>query len=181
MRYITLFEIDLGLTPFFILLIPISIIIVAIVSMRVIKLYGFKHPLDSIHLSPIIKSSNYVRFISFLSAGFGVIVLITILIKLPSKIIERKMILSAIESGEIKTIEGRICDLKTTSDLQGDFESFNIDGVDFKYSANDDSYGYHRTSNQDGLIKQNDQLIRISYCNSDGGKIILKIEAIENY
>ena len=181
MGYKVLYEIEFGNLQLQVIMIPIVLIFLGLIGARIIKKYGFSVPRWFPKFYSQTFLNNYTRFLSMLVALFGVIVLVVLLIKIPMTLFERKELKDAIASRNVMTVEGKIYNFSPAIDGERDTESFLIDGVKFKYSDYDDSYGYHKTSKQNGVIKGDGQYLRITYCSLKGKKIILKIEKIINY
>jgi hypothetical protein len=181
MNYKVIYELELGTIQYQILIIPIAIIFFGLLWARLIKKYGFKSPLEFLGIKPLINPVLANRLGGKIIAGFGFIVLVALLIKIPIEIIDKKEIKNALTNGEIRVIEGKINNYYSSDKTHSDFESWEIDGIEFKNSDYDDSYGYHQSSKLNEIIKGNNQYLRISYYNLKDENIILKIEELIDY
>jgi len=181
MDYKTLYEIDFGNYQFQLILIPIVIIFIGIISARLIKRNGFSLPswIPRFYSQGFL--NNYTRFFSILVTLFGFIFLIVFLIKIPISIIDKNEIKNAIEDGNVMIVKGKVTGYSPVSDSNVDSEKFSINNVNFEYSENEDTYGYHTTTNQNKIIKENGQDLKITYYRFKGKNIILKIEELINY
>lgn len=70
--------------------------------------------------------------------------------------------------GEYSTIEGYVSNYQeNVDDYRGDDESFEIKGVKFAYRDMSTRMGYHRTQKQGGVIKGDNQYLKIYYVYSE--------------
>ena len=181
MNYKVIYELELGAIQYQLLIIPISIIFFGFLLARLIKKFGFKTPLEFVGIKPLISSDLRGRFIAYLITGFGFIVLIVLLIKIPIAIIEKKEIKNAIANGQIQVVEGKVEYYYPLDINNSTSESWEIGGVVFNYSDYNKFYGYHATSKLSEVLNGNNQYMRISYYKLKGENLILKIEELINY
>lgn len=181
MDFEVLYKLDFGSFQWQVLLIPISLIILGIYAIRLIKRYGFKHPMQVLGFFPDLNFSMFGKFFAFLFAFFGFIILIGLLVRIPIDLIERIKVKDKIENNDFKITEGRVEHFSSSSGLGNEYESFEINGVLFSFSNSEDFYGYSKTSTKGGIINSNGQYFRISYYYMDGRNIIFKIEGVKNH
>ncbi len=76
--------------------------------------------------------------------------------------------------GAYKTVEGRVRNVRV---LYGkhDMQYFSVNGVNFKITENTGSGGFNRTIIKGGPLREN-VYVRLSYIESYGDKIILRVE-----
>ena len=104
------------------------------------------------------------------------IIFLVFLVKIPSILNEERELKSMIENKTYSKVEGKIEDFKPARKSPNHFESFSVKGVHFRYSDYVIIDGFHKTSNSNGPIKGNGQMVRIGYTNIDGQNVILKLE-----
>lgn len=78
------------------------------------------------------------------------------------------------QNKEFKVVEGVVQNYK---EIDYKTESFEVDGVKFKYEAFFIFFGYKKTKFYGGLI-DNDKYVKIAYINKNDMNIILKLEMI---
>lgn len=99
-----------------------------------------------------------------------------------------KLIVNAINNDQILYVSGEVTDFHTPELKFGnhEFESFKINGIEFKYSEYE-SYGYSTISKQNGVIYQNGQKLKIGYYeeydyvdkNEPSRRVIVSIEILD--
>ncbi len=82
------------------------------------------------------------------------------------------------DNKKYKIVEGRVSNYHPMQKGgHGDRESFNVNGIDFKFSDFDYTFGYNNATSKGGAIKEN-LFVRIYYFNNsdEDGNVILRLE-----
>lgn len=143
-----------------------------ITAFAIIITFLYKRNAKSINstINQILLSFLYIFII------FSSIISIISISKIPGIISNEKQLKEVLKSKNYSIIEGKINNYKLDEVNGQYFESFSINDVRFKYSDDLIFYGYHQTSKNGGLIKENGQYIRISYIVLNQENLILRIE-----
>ncbi|MBI35650.1 MAG: hypothetical protein CMP67_09860 [Flavobacteriales bacterium] len=96
-----------------------------------------------------------------------------------SQYVGYKKIVSKIEEGKVKVVEGEISNYKPI-DLtnHGSFESFTINEAKFAYSDYHRISGYHHACANGGVICNNGQEVKLTYYKEDNLNFIVRIEIL---
>ncbi|MCE4563172.1 hypothetical protein INQ51_02510 [Maribellus sp. CM-23] len=117
-----------------------------------------------------------ILFFGWILGIISSIIVVVFLMKIPSIVERERNLKSMIENKAYTKIEGKVEDFNPAQKSQNHFESFSVKGVHFRYSDYLIIDGFHKTSNNNGPIKENGQMVRIGYTNIDGENVILKLE-----
>jgi hypothetical protein len=109
----------------------------------------------------------------FIFSGFGLIIS---LLTIPSSISSQQKTKEILENKEYKTVEGKIENFNPMPYGGHAVESFTVNGVYFEYSDYILMDAFNNTASHGGPIKNNGQLVRLSYITIDEENRILKIE-----
>ncbi len=181
MKYDVLYEVEFGTLNWTIILIPLCLILIGLYAIKMIKKYGYEQPMQ---MYGVLSGTNYVwvaKFFSFTLTLFGFISLIGTLVMIPSKIIERKNIERIIHTQSFNMVEGYVENFLPSDSLKRNDESFEINGVRFRYSETDDFYGYSKIASNGGIINSNGEYYKLSYYIKRDNNIIIRIEGLRNH
>jgi len=109
----------------------------------------------------------------FIFSAFGLLIS---LLTIPSSISSQQKTKEIFENKEYKTVEGKIENFKPMPYEGHAVESFTVNGVYFEYSDYILWDAFNNTASHGGPIKNNGQLVRLSYITVDEENRILKIE-----
>ncbi|MFN5071490.1 MAG: hypothetical protein ACK5R0_03590 [Bacteroidota bacterium] len=112
----------------------------------------------------------------FVFSGFGLIIS---LLTIPSSISSQQKTKEIFETKEYKIVEGEIENFNPMPYEGHAVESFTVKGVYFEYSDYILWDAFNNTASHGGPIKNNGQLVRLSYITVDEENRILKIELKE--
>ena len=87
-------------------------------------------------------------------------------------ILEYQNVYLPYKDSAFQTIEGEVSVYKTDSVV----ESFEINGVEFKYTEKDMMLGYNKIKEKGGVILGDGQYIRIGYIQHTGRNVIVSID-----
>ena len=87
-------------------------------------------------------------------------------------ILEYQNVYLPYKDNAFQTIEGEVSVYKTDSVV----ESFEINGVEFKYTEKDMMLGYNKIKENGGVILGDGQYIRIGYIQYTGRNVIVSID-----
>lgn len=126
--------------------------------------------------------SVFRQIVLFFGWSFGMIasiMLIVFLIGIPSKLKTERDLKKMIENESFLRVEGVVESFESPNDNHH-FESFSVDGIEFKYSDYIAIEGFHKTSKNNGPIKGNGQKVRIGYTIKDNENRIIKLEILKD-
>ena len=109
----------------------------------------------------------------FIFSGIGLVIS---LLTIPSSIASQQRTKEIFENKEYKTVEGEIENFNPMPYGGHAVESFTVNGVYFEYSDYILWDAFNNTASHGGPIKNNGQLVRLSYITVDEENRILKIE-----
>jgi hypothetical protein len=109
----------------------------------------------------------------FIFSAFGLLIS---LLTIPSSISSQQKTKEIFENKEYKTVEGKIENFNPMPYGGHAVESFTVNGVYFEYSDYILWDAFNNTASHGGPIKNNGQLVRLSYITVDEENRILKIE-----
>ncbi len=175
MEFEVLYQLEFGSFQWEIFIFPLIFIFLGFYALRIIKRYGFRHPMQSLGFFPNMDFTMFGKFFAFLFTFFGVIGLIGLLVTITIELTEQRKVKDIIENQDYIIVEGRVVNFSPSDSMDNVHKSFEISGVKFKYSD------YDYTLKKRGVIKSNGQYFRISYFFMDGENIIWKIEGIKNH
>ena len=160
MEYITAYEIENNFFPYYILIPELLLIIFGFLAYKSIKLKYNK--ILSVLLS-IITILSTTLCITSIYEFYNV----------------KTNIVESYFAGEYLTVEGKIESFDPLSLNGNGTESFEVNGIEFRYSDSALNYiGYKTTSVEGGVITNNGQKVRIRYVYNDtyDMNIILKLD-----
>jgi uncharacterized membrane protein len=108
MEYDTLYIVDFEPINWFAFLIPLSLVLIGLYAIKMIRQYGFKHPMQKFGLFPNV---NYIwigKFFAFFFTLFGFILLIGMLVMIPKKILEKKEVMKILQTENYLQVEGYV-------------------------------------------------------------------------
>jgi hypothetical protein len=124
-------------------------------------------------------SDNIISERYILIIGFVLMILVNVLIVI-GYLNSRNMLYKSYKKGDYLTVEGEVKDFHPISVYGHDVEYFYVNGVYFEYS-NAVGYGYNKPMIYGGYIKENGQLVKISYINDSTTNFntIVKLKIVE--
>jgi hypothetical protein len=123
---------------------------------------------------------QFILFFGWCIGLIASIIFIVFIIKIPSIVRDEKELKDMIKNETYLKVEGEVENFMAPRKSPNHFESFSVNGVDFRYSEYVIINGFHKTSNNGGPIKRNGQIVRIGYMKTSNENIILKLEMIKN-
>ena len=158
-----LYEIKFELSPFFLIFIPIFVLIIggAFIERKVSQQLNLNVNLKLRKTSTII---GLIFIIAFLS------------LTLIFQIIIYSKTANLYKSGDYEVVEGYVENFDT-----GTYENFDINGIHFSYYNSRITQGYHTTKSNDGVISGDGQHLKIGYVRYgfSSDNIIVYIEELE--
>ena len=115
-----------------------------------------------LRMSEVINISK--RRIVFILIPIEIVMVIFTIVVISSRLSDRQNTVDKYQNGEYKIIEGYVNHFKEDcDDYRDNDECFDINGVFFAYRDMSTRMGYHKTRKNGGVIKGNNQYLRIYY------------------
>ena len=119
-----------------------------------------------------------MQVVWFFSGLIAVGALIAQIIMGISALNDYQKVVVAYEEGKYQTVVGEVEKFTTMTPEGKGYETFEIDGVYFSYSDHIIHQGYRNSKTFRGVIKGDDQQLKIGYIEKNGENIIVYIEEI---
>lgn len=116
---------------------------------------------------------QFTIIFGFIFSAFGLLIS---LLTIPSSISSQQKTKAIFENKEYKIVEGEIENFNPMPYEGHTVESFTVNGIYFEYSDYILWNAFNNTASHGGPIKNNGQLVRLSYITVDEENRILKIE-----
>ena len=160
MEYITVYEIENNFFPYYILIPTLLLIVFGFLAYKSIKL-------------------KYNKFISVLLTIITIFSTTLCITSIYNYYNIKTNIVDSYFAGEYLTVEGTIENFDPLSLNENGTESFEVNGIEFRYSDSALDYiGYKSTLTECGVITNNGQKVRIRYVYNDtyDMNIVLKLD-----
>jgi energy-coupling factor transporter transmembrane protein EcfT len=123
---------------------------------------------------------QFILFFGWIMGLIASVIFIVFIIKIPSIHRAEKDLKDMIKNETYLIVEGEVENFMAPRKSPNHFESFSVNGIDFRYSEYVIIDGFNKTSNNGGPIKINGQMVRIGYIKTGNENVILKLEMIKN-